>query len=59
MDKLDVDNVEVKVDEIVKKIETGSDNLSDNKVNTTIDPDTYGNYVYISICSCSLHCCVS
>jgi hypothetical protein len=59
MEKVNVDNVEVNAKELIKQIETGSDNLSDNKVNTTIDPDTYGNNVYISICSCSLHCCVS
>jgi hypothetical protein len=59
MEKVNVDNVEANAKELIKQIETGSDNLSDNKVNTTIDPDTYGNNVYISICSCSFNCCVS
>ena len=28
--------------------------LSDNKVNTEIEPTTSGNNVYISMCSCSI-----
>ncbi len=32
--------------------DTGNNNLSDNKVATTIDPDTMGNNVEISLCSC-------
>lgn len=39
----------------------GNNNLANNKVNTTIDPDTNGNYVYVSLCSCTLsvNCCIS
>lgn len=39
----------------------GNGNLANNKVDTNIDPDTIGNYVYISLCSCSINvsCCIS
>lgn len=39
----------------------GNGNLANNKVDTTIDPDTIGNYVYVSLCSCTLaiNCCIS
>jgi hypothetical protein len=39
--------------------ETASDNLNNNKVETTIRPETEGNYVYVSLCSISIHCCIS
>ena len=44
--------------ELVKTCETASDNLSDNKINTMIEPETSGNYIYISLCSCSINCCI-
>lgn len=36
-------------------------NLSDNKIDTQIEPITKGNYVYVSLCSCSFNisCCIS
>ena len=39
--------------------ETASDNLNNNKVDTKIEPETSGNFVYISLCSCSINCCIS
>lgn len=33
----------------------GNGNLANNQVDTNIDPDTIGNYVYISLCSCSIN----
>jgi hypothetical protein len=47
------------VPELIPKQEIASDNLNNNKVDTTIDPDTVGNYVYVSLCSCSINCCIS
>ena len=38
---------------------TASGNLDNNKINTTIEPKTDGNYVYISVCSCSVNCNIS
>jgi len=41
------------------KEEIASGNLDNNKVITTIEPETHGNYLYISICSCSINCALS
>jgi len=41
------------------KKETASGNLSNDKVDTTIEPTTDGNYVYVSLCSCSINCSMS
>lgn len=43
----------------IEQPETASDNLNNNKVDTTIKPETSGNFVYISLCSCSINCCIS
>jgi hypothetical protein len=51
-------NKEPNKEELVKTSETASDNLSDNKINTMIEPETSGNYIYISVCSCSINCCI-
>lgn len=49
--------------EEIKKLEDndGNGNLANNKVDTNIDPDTIGNHVYVSLCSCtlSINCCIS
>ncbi len=44
-----------------KEDNDGNGNLANNKVDTNIDPDTIGNYVYVSLCSCSINvsCCIS
>jgi hypothetical protein len=42
------------------KSNIASDNLNNNKVNTTIDPDTVGNNVNIKLYLCSIYikCCL-
>ena len=50
---------QIDTDSEMEKKEIASDNLNNNKVDTTIDPDTVGNYVYVSLCSCSINCCIS
>jgi len=43
----------------VEPTETASDNLNNNKVETMIKPETEGNFVYLSLCSISINCCIS
>jgi hypothetical protein len=50
---------ELKSIEPIAKEGIASDNLNNNKVDTTIDPDTIGNYVHLSLCSISINCCIS
>jgi hypothetical protein len=57
-----MDNTNANANEdIVISDDDGNNNLANNKVSTNIDPDTVGNNVYVSLCSCtiSVSCCMS
>jgi len=58
MDKLETTAQQLE-QQTEQKEETASDNLNNNKVDTKIEPETSGNFVYISLCSCSINCCIS
>ena len=47
--------------ELKNSDDDGNNNLSDNKISTEIEPNTYGNNVNISLCSCTmiLKCTIS
>jgi hypothetical protein len=53
--------VSTAIPEKIVSDDDGNGNLANNKVDTNIDPDTVGNYVYVSLCSCTLsvNCCIS
>lgn len=58
--KNDLGNKEQNIKECLSD-DDGNGNLANNNVDTNIDPDTVGNLVYVSLCSCtiSVNCTIS